>query len=112
MTRDVIGQAKGILMERHKITSQQAFLLLTTASNRTNTRLTEIAEQLVTSGEMRINPSHGLPDHQSPARGIAPPTRARILGRQLQSRLPASAKALLSRPRQHYRNHAANNTHM
>src|SRR5690625_7741852 len=39
MTRDVIGQAKGILMERHKITSQQAFLLLTTASNRTNTRL-------------------------------------------------------------------------
>lgn len=59
MTRDVIGQAKGILMERHKITSQQAFLLLTTASNRTNTRLTEIAEQLVTSGEMRINPSRG-----------------------------------------------------
>ena len=49
-TRDLIGQAKGILMERFKITDHQAFLILTTASQRTNTKLRQVAEQLVTTG--------------------------------------------------------------
>ncbi|MBJ2122634.1 GAF and ANTAR domain-containing protein [Arthrobacter sp. MSA 4-2] len=51
-SRDVIGQAKGILMERHKITGQQAFMVLSFASQRTNTKLFEIANDLVNSGEL------------------------------------------------------------
>lgn len=49
--RDTIGQAKGILMERYKITGQQAFLLLSRASSNTNTKLHAVAENLVSSGE-------------------------------------------------------------
>ena len=37
-------------MERFKITDHQAFLILTTASQRTNTKLRQVAEQLVTTG--------------------------------------------------------------
>ncbi|MEV6716254.1 GAF and ANTAR domain-containing protein [Lentzea sp. NPDC051208] len=51
-TRDLIGQAKGILMERHKINGNQAFAVLTRASQHTNTKLVEVAEYLVRSGEL------------------------------------------------------------
>ncbi len=50
--RDLIGQAKGILMERHKISAHQAFTLLTTVSANTNIKLTQVAEHLTTSGEL------------------------------------------------------------
>ena len=52
-TRDLIGQAKGILMERYKITGHEAFLLLVRASTHTNRKLYEIAGTLVHSGELR-----------------------------------------------------------
>jgi AmiR/NasT family two-component response regulator len=48
--RDLIGQAKGILMERHRLTADQAFRLLVKASQRTNTKLAEIAVRLTESG--------------------------------------------------------------
>lgn len=51
-TRDLIGQAKGILMERHKITGDRAFALLVRASQHSNTRLVEVAEHLVRSGSL------------------------------------------------------------
>lgn len=51
-TRDLIGQAKGILMERFKITAQEAFLLLSQASSELNLKLRSVAEQLALSGEM------------------------------------------------------------
>jgi GAF domain-containing protein len=51
-TRDLIGQAKGILMERHKISGDQAFVLLTRASQHTNTKLVQVAEYLVHSGDL------------------------------------------------------------
>jgi GAF domain-containing protein len=51
-TRDLIGQAKGILMERFKITAQQAFLLLSRGSSEMNIKLHDLAEQLTVSGEM------------------------------------------------------------
>jgi GAF domain-containing protein len=51
-TRDLIGQAKGILMERHKISAHQAFTLLTTVSANTNIKLIHIAEHLAVSGEL------------------------------------------------------------
>lgn len=55
-TRDLIGQAKGILMERFKITSQQAFLLLSRASSELNIKLRDVAERLTVSGELAEKP--------------------------------------------------------
>ena len=49
-TRDLIGQAKGVLMERYKISPHEAFVLLTTVSSQTNTKLRDVAEQLATTG--------------------------------------------------------------
>jgi GAF domain-containing protein len=49
-SRDAIGQAKGILMERHKVTAAQAFDLLVRASSLTNRRLVAVADQLITTG--------------------------------------------------------------
>jgi hypothetical protein len=45
-TRDVIGQAKGILMEREHITDDEAFQILVRASQRLNIKLTEVAGRL------------------------------------------------------------------
>lgn len=44
--RDVIGQAKGILMERYQISADQAFGVLLRLSQSTNRKLHEIAEEL------------------------------------------------------------------
>jgi len=54
--RDVIGQAKGILMERHKITADQAFGVLARTSSLTNRKLNDIADELTSTGQ--------LPDHR------------------------------------------------
>lgn len=51
-TRDLIGQAKGILMERHRLTADQAFAVLARASQLTNTKLRDIAEKLTRTGEL------------------------------------------------------------
>jgi transcriptional regulator with GAF, ATPase, and Fis domain len=48
-TRDVIGQAKGILIERLKIDAVQAFDLLRRLSQESNRPLAEIAKRLVDS---------------------------------------------------------------
>lgn len=50
--RDLIGQAKGILMERHLLTSDAAFERLARSSQSTNRKLTVIAECLVETGEL------------------------------------------------------------
>ncbi|HJQ86378.1 MAG TPA: GAF and ANTAR domain-containing protein [Propionibacteriaceae bacterium] len=50
MTRAFIEQAKGMLMERHKINEDEAFTMLTHASQRTNTKLREVAAELVRTG--------------------------------------------------------------
>ncbi|MCW2580460.1 MAG: Response regulator receiver and and CheY domain [Blastococcus sp.] len=50
--RDVIGQAKGILMERFKLTPEQAFGLLTRTSSHTNRKLRDIAENLSETGQL------------------------------------------------------------
>ena len=51
ITREVIGQAQGILMERERITATQAFDVLRRASQHLNRKLHEIAETLVDTGE-------------------------------------------------------------
>ena len=51
-SRDLIGQAKGILMERHRISGPQAFIALSAASQRTNTKLRKVVDHLISSGEL------------------------------------------------------------
>jgi GAF domain-containing protein len=50
-TREVIGQAQGILMERERITSNQAFDILRRASQHLNRKLRDVAQNLVDTGE-------------------------------------------------------------
>ncbi|MCB5292020.1 GAF and ANTAR domain-containing protein [Arthrobacter sp. SO3] len=52
ISRQLIGQAEGILMERYKLSAQQAFLVLTRASSSSNRKLREVAEHLTISGEI------------------------------------------------------------
>jgi AmiR/NasT family two-component response regulator len=51
--RAVIEQAKGILIERHRVTEQQAFTLLTDASQGSNVKFRVMADELVRTGELR-----------------------------------------------------------
>ena len=53
--RDLIGQAKGILMERYRLTAQQAFELLVRASTHTNRKLFDIADELTNTGALPEN---------------------------------------------------------
>jgi GAF domain-containing protein len=50
--RDVIGQAKGILMERHGIAADAAFGVLSRVSQAENMKLAEIARRFVETGEL------------------------------------------------------------
>ena len=56
-THSVIGQAQGILMERHKFTAGQAFDRLRTASMNLNRKLRDVARDLSETGdEIAITP--------------------------------------------------------
>lgn len=46
-SRDTIGQAKGMIMERYNIDAQQAFAMLSTISQNTNTPVKVLAERLI-----------------------------------------------------------------
>lgn len=52
-SRDVIGQAKGILMERSDLTADEAFDEMRAESQRDNRKLREIAEDIVEKGRGR-----------------------------------------------------------
>ena len=51
-SRDVIGQAKGILMERRHVPAGESFDILRVASQRLNIRLQELATRLTETGEL------------------------------------------------------------
>lgn len=51
LTRAVIGQAQGILIERERITADQAFDILRRASQHLNIKLRDVAQNLVDTGE-------------------------------------------------------------
>jgi GAF domain-containing protein len=53
VTRDVIGQAKGVLMERLKIDQARAFEWLVVASQRTHRKLRDVAEEIAETGALR-----------------------------------------------------------
>jgi len=50
--RSLIEQAKGILMERYKITADQAFQVLARVSQQTNRRLADVADELTRTGSV------------------------------------------------------------
>jgi len=49
-SRDLIGQAKGIIMQARRITADEAFALLVRRSQETNTKLLDVAEDVVHTG--------------------------------------------------------------
>jgi GAF domain-containing protein len=57
--RDVIGQAKGILMERYKISALEAFDLLVVPSQAVNQKLRLVADHLTATGELLTPSSPG-----------------------------------------------------
>lgn len=54
-SRDLIGQAKGILMHRDRLTGLQAFAALTRASQETNVKLVEVARTFVSDYEASLS---------------------------------------------------------
>jgi AmiR/NasT family two-component response regulator len=69
LSRDVIGQAKGILMERLKITPEDAFDVLRHASTRLNLKLHELARGIAETGQLpsipQSDPAHRTTDHHA-----------------------------------------------
>lgn len=55
-TRNIIGQAQGIIMERYSVTSDQAFAVLSRVSQESNVKLAEIAAQVASQ---RVIPGMG-----------------------------------------------------
>lgn len=53
-SRAAIEQAKGVLMERFKLSSDQAFEALARASMARNTKLRDVADHVVTTGEFPL----------------------------------------------------------
>lgn len=53
-TRDLIGQAKGILMERYGLTAGQAFIMLVQVSTTSNLKLLAVAEELAITGNLPV----------------------------------------------------------
>jgi GAF domain-containing protein len=62
--RSVIEQAKGVLMERHKLSADQAFRMLVEASMHSNRKVRDVATHLVLTGELDLTPTR----HPPPAR--------------------------------------------
>ena len=51
-SRDMIGQAKGVLMERERLTGEQAFQRLRSLSNDRNVKLRDLARDIAETGEV------------------------------------------------------------
>jgi GAF domain-containing protein len=79
-SREVIGEAKGILMERENCTGAEAFDMLRRASQRTNRKLRDLAVEIVTNVEQRaVDPRLAKPGRDESAIDLTdapPPTRS------------------------------------
>ena len=59
VSRELIGQAQGILMERERVSAEQAFDILRRASQHLNEKLRDVAQNLVDTGESPNTGDHG-----------------------------------------------------
>ncbi len=59
-TRDIIGQAKGILMERFKISADEAFDRLRQMSQQSNRKVRDLAQELAETGEWPVVSADGV----------------------------------------------------
>ncbi len=87
--RDVIGQAKGILMERHELTADQAFAVLARVSQELNRKLADVARELTDTGAV---PAATAATTDTP---VGRPV-GQLHGRSSGSRDPGSATARLA----------------
>jgi GAF domain-containing protein len=55
-SRDVVGQAKGILMERHRVGPDEAFRMLARSSQTANRKLLSVARELAETGVLAGTP--------------------------------------------------------
>ena len=78
-SRAVIDQAKGVLIERFRLTPDQAFQRLAEASMHANRKLRDIADDLVHTGVLPVVPPRGDsgPPRTQPARGRPGPGAGR-----------------------------------
>jgi AmiR/NasT family two-component response regulator len=51
LSRDRIGQAKGVIMERFNVDDVRAFAMLRQLSQEGNTKLTDVAQRVIDSRE-------------------------------------------------------------
>jgi GAF domain-containing protein len=72
-SRAVIDQAKGVLIERYKLTPDQAFQLLAQASMNANRKVRDVADQLVRTGELPVVAPRG--GSKAPGRKSGPGRR-------------------------------------
>lgn len=61
-SREVIGQAQGIIMERERVTADEAFDLLRRASQRLNVKLRAVAQDIVDTGVLPGPAAEVVPD--------------------------------------------------
>jgi ANTAR domain len=66
-----IGQAMGILMATHKLTSQRAFDLLRMASQNSNRKLRDVADDVIHVGDLEPIPKRITPPAPAPHRHLA-----------------------------------------
>jgi hypothetical protein len=73
-----IGVAMGVLMATHKVTDEQAFDLLRIASQNSNRKLAEVADDVVETGRLDVTPhvTHGSCRGTSPSTAPHASTRA------------------------------------
>ena len=67
-SRDTIGQAKGILMERFAVDDDSAFQMLVRSSQDTNLKLVDVARWLVSSAGRQATSQPGRSEEPGPAR--------------------------------------------
>ena len=61
-TRTVIGQAQVVLMERYRLSPSTAFAVLRRYSNRCNSKVVAVAEELITTASLATADARASPD--------------------------------------------------